>query len=81
MDFFREKKNMYIAKKHKRILFREVHFWNIIWSGRGDGFRAGIEMWDDGNINNGDGSKGRCPDRFFDFSISLKYVLRYLQQY
>ena len=56
-------KSMLITKKHKRILSREVHLWSRIWQGRGDGLR--VEKWDDGNTNNGDGSKGRCRYRLF----------------
>ena len=57
------KKNMLIAKEHKRILSREVRFWTGIWSDQGDGFKAGSEVWDDGNISSNDGSKGKCSDR------------------
>ena len=62
---------MFQAKKHKRILSREIHYWTRIWSGRGDGLRAGTEKWEDGNTNNGDGSKGKCPDCFLTKSIHL----------
>ena len=69
LDFSREKKNLLIAKKHKRILSREVQYWIRIWPGEGDDLRAGAEKRSDGYTNNGDGSKGRCPD------LLLTYIL------
>ena len=64
---------MLIAKKHKWILSRDVRFWTRIWSGQGDGLRAGTEMWDDGNTNSGDRSKARCPGHLLAFTKNNKF--------
>ena len=52
---------MFLAKKHKRILSREVHFCPRIWSVLGYGRRAGTETCDYGNVINGDEYKVTCP--------------------
>ena len=51
---------MLLAKKHKLTLYKEVHFWTRIWSGRHDGLTAGTEACDDRNTANGEGSKIKC---------------------
>ena len=53
---------MLIAKKHKLLVTRVVHFWTRIWSGPGDGLRFGSEACDDGNTVSGDGCKTPGPD-------------------
>ena len=50
------------AKKHNLFWDRVVHFWTRIWSGRGDGLRAGAEEWDGNNTVNGDGCKIQGSD-------------------
>ena len=53
---------MLIAKKHKLLVSRVVHFWTRIWSGPGDGLRFGSEACDDGNTVSSDGCKTPGPD-------------------
>ena len=48
---------------------RVVHFWTRILSGLGDVLRAGSEECDDWGIANGEGSKGRWPDRFLAYNL------------
>ena len=69
VDLSGSKKHVLRAKKYMLFFTRVVHFWIRIWSGRGDGLRVGSKQWDDGNTNNGDESKGRCPDRLLSNTI------------
>ena len=62
---------MLIAKKHKQIHSRKVHFWIKIWLDRGDGLRAGSEVSDDGNTSSDDGNKGRCQDRLLAYNTEI----------
>ena len=55
-----------------------MFFWTRIWSGRGDGVITNGEQWDDGNTNNGDGSKGRCPDHLLAYIQKLSKMYWFL---
>ena len=59
-EYSLEEKEHTWVKKHKWILFREVHFWTKIWSGWGSGLRAWTETCDDSSGINGDGCKITC---------------------
>ena len=55
---------------------RVVHFWTSIWLGLGDSFRAGTEVWEDGNTAIGEwcktsGSDGETPNSFLKMIIKL----------
>ena len=64
VDLSGSKKYVLRAKKHMLFRTRVVHFWTRIWPGR-----------DDGNTNNRDGGKGRCPDRLLAYIILKREVL------
>ena len=69
-DLSGSKKHVLRAKKHMLFWTRVVHFWTRIWSGQGDGIKAGSEGWDDSNSSSGDGSKGRCSDRLLAYKVN-----------
>ena len=68
---------MLIAKKHKLLVTRVVHFWTRIWSGPGDGLRFGSEACDDGNTVSGDGCKTPGPDGETSNSMSTKMLKKF----
>ena len=75
---------MLIAKKHKLLVTRVVHFWTRIWSGPGDGLRFESEACDDGNTVSGDGCKTPGPDgetsnSCFSISSCLKVNVLWLE--
>ena len=74
------------AKKHKLFGSRVVHFWARIWSGWDNSLRAGTDIWDDGNTNNGNGCKtpgsnGETSNKYFLSSLLIKILFLIVKAY